>query len=237
MLKFNKILDMTTRTRYAIQRVTVMDAGTDEHPESTFEVDMLSDDDELLCDVVICTSGDGSVCINRNLGRDGCTDTVEGVIENKTLIITAWPGMLDEAAYLDHMTAAMQHLTRLWQADGVPPEEMVRRLQNAFQERLPKVPLEDDSEDEPMFRVTWNDHEGIQQERWFTTLRDAIYEEIDLNGKYDGVKTFDADGNEVKKRPVGAATPAGQEPKLSKSVLLSLYHRTSRTARRKLCLK
>lgn len=197
MLRFNKILDVTTKTRYTIQRVSVMDAGTDECPEATFEADLLGDNDELLCDVVICTSGDGGVCINRNLGRDGCTDVVECIVEGKTLIVTTGPGMLDEAAYLDHMTAAMQHLTQLWEADGVNPDEMVRRLQNAFQEWIARISPDDDDEDKPLFRVVWNDHEGIQQERWFTTLRDAIYEEIDLNGKYDGVKTFDADGNEV----------------------------------------
>jgi len=198
MLRFNKILDVTTGTRYTIQRVTVMNAGVGEHPESAFECDLLSDDDELLCDVVICTSGDGGVCINRNLGRDGCTDTVEGIVEDGVLIVRTGPGMLDEAAYWDHMTAAMQHLTRLWQADGVPPEEMVRRLQNAFQEWLPKLPPVDaDEDDDKKFRVVWNDREGVQQELWFKTLRDAIYEEIDLDGKYNGVKTFDADGNEV----------------------------------------
>lgn len=96
MLRFDKILDVTSGTRYTIQRVTVMNAGVGEHPESTFECDLLSDDDELLCDVVICTSGDGSVCINRNLGRDGCTDTVEGVIEGRTLVIATRPAEDDD---------------------------------------------------------------------------------------------------------------------------------------------
>ena len=197
MLRFNKILDVTTRTRYSVQRVSVMDAGTDEHPEGTFEVDLLSEDDEMLCDVVVCTSSDGSVCINRNLGRDDCTDVAEGIIEGRTLIVTTGPGMLDEAACLDHMTAAMQHLTQLWEADGVPPDEMVRRLQVAFQERLPRLPKEDDEEDNKKFRVVWNGKDGIEQHRWFSTLRDAIREEIFLDGEYDSVQTFDADGNEV----------------------------------------
>ena len=195
MLRFNKILDVTTRTRYTIQRVTVMNAGVGEHPESTFECDLLSEDDELLCDVVICTSGDGSVCINRNLGRDGCTDTVEGIIEGKTLIVTTGPGMLDEAAYLDHMAAAMQHLTQLWQADGVPPEEWVRRLQNAFQEWIARISPDDD--DENQFSVIWNDSDGIQQERWVKTLEDAKLEAEELNKKYLGVMIFDPNGNEI----------------------------------------
>ena len=95
------------------------------------------------------------------------------------------------------MTAAMQHLTQLWEADGVPPDEMVRRLQVAFQERLPRLPKEDDEEDNKKFRVVWNGKDGIEQHRWFSTLRDAIREEIFLDGEYDGVQTFDADGNEV----------------------------------------
>ena len=96
MLRFNKILDVTTKTRYTIQRVSVMDAGTDECPEATFEADLLGDNDELLCDVVICTSGDASVCINRNLGRDGCVDTIEGIVEGKTLIIATRPAEDDD---------------------------------------------------------------------------------------------------------------------------------------------
>ena len=195
MLRFNKILDATARTRYSVQRVSVMDAGTDEHPEGTFEVDLLSEDDEMLCDVVVCTSSDGSVCINRNLGRDDCTDVAEGIIEGRTLIVTTGPGMLDEAACLDHMAAAMQHLTQLWEADGVPPDEMVRRLQVAFQERLPKLPAEDD--DENQFSVIWNDHEGVQQERWVRTLEDAKLEADELKKEYDGIHIFDPNGDEV----------------------------------------
>lgn len=69
-----------------------MDTG----PEGTFECDLLSDNDELLCDVVICTSGDGSVCINQNLGRNDCTDVVEGIVEGKTLIIATRPAEDDD---------------------------------------------------------------------------------------------------------------------------------------------
>lgn len=47
------------------------------------------------------------------------------------------------------------------------------------------------------YRVVWNDCEGNEHERWFNTLRDAIYEEVSLKEKYDYAETFDENGEPV----------------------------------------
>lgn len=119
--------------------------------------------------VSLCVFNNGSTALlTKNLDPDGAThevveggqsitreDMTDAIIEGRTLIVTTNPRRSQEcggdqneriqspfgyAEYFDNVTAAIEALVKVWNADGVSPKERVLRLQRAFPEILPELP-------------------------------------------------------------------------------------------------
>lgn len=98
MFRFVKILDITTKKHYYVQRATLIDEPFDEHPDAAniFEVDLVDEDGKYLREVAMVIGNDGGVCLPNNLGVGDDLDTVDGIIEGKTLIIATRPAEDDD---------------------------------------------------------------------------------------------------------------------------------------------